>query len=110
MNVTSGLSFTPLARVPIYSATKAAFHSFTISLRHQLSKTPVNVIEIIPPAVQTDLGGKGIHDSGTPLAEFADAVIKELENDSLEVSYGFSSNSSRASRAELDEIFKRMNS
>lgn len=109
INVTSGLSFAPLASVPVYSATKAGFHSFSLSLRHQLSQTPIKVIEIIPPAVQTDLGGKGIHDFGTPLDEFTNAVINELEKGSEEITYGYSANSSRASREELDVLFKRMN-
>jgi uncharacterized oxidoreductase len=53
-----------LAIAPIYSATKAALHSFTLSLRQQLIDTPIAVLEIIPPAVNTDLGGKGLHTSG----------------------------------------------
>ena len=56
VNVTSGLGFIPLARFPIYSATKAAMHSFTLSLRHQLRETRINVFEVIPPTVHdTDL-------------------------------------------------------
>jgi uncharacterized oxidoreductase len=65
--VASGLGFSPLARVPVYSATKAAMHSFTLSLRQQLSGTPIEVIEIIPPAVDTDLGGPGLHTFGVPM-------------------------------------------
>lgn len=61
VNVTSGLSFVPLATVPIYCATKAALHSFTLTLRHQLRETPIDVVEIVPPAVNTDLGGPGLH-------------------------------------------------
>ena len=56
INITSGLAFAPLANVPVYCSTKAAFHSFTLSIRHQLAKTSVKVIEVIPPSVQTDLG------------------------------------------------------
>ena len=109
INITSGLAFAPLMIAPVYSATKAALHSFTLSLRHQLSKTPIEVIEIIPPAVNTDLGGPGLQTFGAPLDEFTDAVMKRLENGDLEIPYGYSEKSSRASRAELDEIFKRMN-
>ena len=109
INITSGLAFAPLANVPVYCSTKAAFHSFTLSLRHQLAQSPVKVIEIIPPAVQTDLGGKGLHDFGTPLNEFGNAVFKELEQGKEEITYGYTTRSSRASRDEIDELFKQMN-
>ena len=109
MNVTSGLGFAPMARVPIYSATKAAMHSFTLSLRHQLSDTPIRVVEIIPPAVDTDLGGPGLHTFGVPIAEFVDAVMPGILAGDPEVAHGFARQASQASRQELDEIVKRMN-
>jgi uncharacterized oxidoreductase len=109
INITSGLSFVPKANVPVYCATKAAMHSFTLSLRHQLSGTPIEVIEIIPPAVDTDLGGKGLHTFGVPLDEFADAVSEQLKKGSIEATYGFSVESSRATRDQLETIFKQMN-
>ena len=56
MNVSSGLAFLPLSFMATYCLPKAALHSFTLSLRHQLKGTAVRVVEIIPPMVQTDLG------------------------------------------------------
>ena len=109
INITSGLAFAPLANVPVYCATKAALHSFTLSLRHQLSGTPIAVIEIIPPAVDTDLGGKGLHTFGVPLNEFTDAIVEQLKKGSIEATYGFSVESSRAKREQLEAIFKQMN-
>jgi uncharacterized oxidoreductase len=55
INVSSGLAFVPLQAAPVYCATKAAMHSFTISLRQQLAEHDVEVIELMPPAVRTDL-------------------------------------------------------
>jgi uncharacterized oxidoreductase len=109
LNVTSGLSFVPLANVPVYCATKAALHSFTLSLRHQLAGSLIQVIEIIPPAVDTDLGGPGLHKFGVRLEEFADSVFQRLAVGEQEIPYGFAQQSSRASRQELDAIFTRMN-
>lgn len=55
VNVGSGLGYVPLVAAPVYSATKAAVHSFSISLRRQLAGTPVSVVELIPPVVETEL-------------------------------------------------------
>ncbi len=109
INVTSGLAFVPMAFAPVYCATKAALHSFTLSLRQQLSGTPIEVIELVPPAVNTDLGGAGLHTFGVPVGDFADAMMQGLEAGALEVGYGTSEKNRTASREELDEIFKRMN-
>jgi uncharacterized oxidoreductase len=109
VNITSGLAFAPMARVPIYCATKAALHSFTLSLRHQLANTPIEVIEIIPPAVDTDLGGPGLHTFGVKADEFLDSVLPRIEKGEREVAFGFAEQSSHASRAELDQLSARLN-
>ena len=55
VNVSSGLAYVPLAAAPVYSATKAAVRSFTVSLRRQLAGSTVQVVELVPPVVRTDL-------------------------------------------------------
>jgi len=107
INVSSGLAFVPLAAVPVYSATKAAIHSFTMSLRHQLRATSIEVVEIIPPAVRSNLGGS--HDFGVPTDEYADSVIAQLGEGRAETTYQFSAQVSQASRADVDATFARMN-
>ncbi|QAY67569.1 SDR family oxidoreductase [Paenibacillus protaetiae] len=108
VNVTSGLAFTPFAIAPIYSATKAALHSFTMSLRHQLSGTNVEVIEIAPPAVNTDLGGAGLHTTGEPLDAFADGIFQGLAEGKPEIGYGTSVNRLRMSRDDIDTYTANM--
>lgn len=85
VNVTSGLAFTPLATVPVYCATKAGLHSFCVSLRHQLKNTSVKVFEIIPPAVETNLGHEDDYNRSNDhlmsSAEFVNQVLDVLKND-----------------------------
>jgi uncharacterized oxidoreductase len=109
INITSGLAFSPLAFMPMYCATKAALHSFTLSLRHQLRDTSVRVVEIIPPKVQTDLGGVGLHDDGVPLEEFADHAWRQISLGSDEFGFGFSERNRLASREVLDQVFATLN-
>ena len=71
VTVSSGLAFVPLAATPTYSATKAAIHSWSQSLRHQLKGTSVRVVEWAPPAVATDLmPGHAQNPNSMPLADF----------------------------------------
>jgi uncharacterized oxidoreductase len=109
MNVTSGLSFSPLTKTPVYSATKAFFHSFTLSLRHLLNPKNIEVIELIPPALNTDLGGKGIHDFAPPVSGFIDAVFEQLKEGKPDVTYGFSEAMINAGPEELQKAFAKMN-
>jgi uncharacterized oxidoreductase len=75
INVSSGLAFVPLTATPTYSATKAAIHSYTVSLREVL-KGRIEVIELVPPAVQTDLTpGQATREGYLPLADFIDEVM-----------------------------------
>ena len=80
MTVTSGLAYVPLAMTPTYCATKAAIHSYTESLRYQLKDTPVQVIELIPPYVQTSLMGdrQASDPNAMPLADYIAETISLL--------------------------------
>jgi short-subunit dehydrogenase involved in D-alanine esterification of teichoic acids len=107
-NVSSGLAFVPFTAGPVYSATKAAIHSFTMSLRYSLEDTNVRVIEIIPPAVKTNLGG--FHDFGEDLDEYVNATMDRVEAGELEVGYKFSETARQADRAALDGLMENMTS
>ena len=80
VNVTSGLAFMPSALTPTYCATKAALHSYTQSLRFQLRDTAVQVIEVIPPQVQTALQGeRGFDPKAMPLDEYVTETMSLLQ-------------------------------
>lgn len=78
MTVSSGLAFVPLPLTPTYSATKAAVHSYTQSLRVQLAPSGVQVVELVPPAVRTTLLGQQDDESAMPLDEFLDETMRIL--------------------------------
>jgi uncharacterized oxidoreductase len=115
LNVSSGLGFVPLARFPVYCATKAAVHSFTLSLRHQLKGAGVKVIELIPPFVATELGGprKSVGPGGPqpmPLQTFIVETMKELEMGGDEIAIGDAKNLVAATSPDtLKTMFGRMN-
>lgn len=79
MNVTSGLAFLPLAYTPTYCATKAALHSYTESLRYQLRDTAIQVLELVPPYVATDLMNGASDTRAMPLAAYLAEVMALLE-------------------------------
>lgn len=87
VNVTSGLAIAPMAGSPVYCATKAALRSYTMALRAQLKDTPVHVLEVLPPVVDTRMtaeltGGK------LPAAECARQIISAIERGADEANVG----------------------
>ncbi len=109
MNVTSGLAFVQLTKVPVYCATKAFFHSFSLSLKHLLKEKNIAVIEIIPPALNTDLGGKGLHDTQPPVSDFINSIFQQMKDGKTELTFGFSEIMAKSNPEELQAVFNRMN-
>ena len=109
INVTSGLAFIPLAKVPVYCATKAFMRSFTLSLRHMLKPTGIEVIEMIPPALNTDLGGKGIHDGQPAVSDFVESVFQQMKEGKTELTFGTSEGRAKANNETITEYFNKMN-
>ncbi len=109
INVTSGLSFAPLTKTPVYSATKAFLHSYTRSMRHLLRERGIEVIELIPPALNTDLGGKGIHDFAPPVSGFIDTTFEQLKAGKPQVTFMFSEAMLKAGQEERETAFGRLN-
>ena len=114
INVSSGLGFVPIAAMPVYCATKAAVHSFTMSLRHQLKDTSVKVFEVIPPMVATELG-KGVGEEeeewnrGIPPSEVATVVLESLKKDKFEIAVGEAQGLVNGSRKNPQQTFKNLN-
>jgi uncharacterized oxidoreductase len=79
MTVSSGLAFLPLAMTPTYCATKAAIHSYSLTLRYQLQKSNIEVLELVPPYVATDLMGSSSDPRAMPLADFLSEVMDILK-------------------------------
>jgi uncharacterized oxidoreductase len=114
INISSGLAFVPIAVMPVYCATKAALHSFSISLRHQLKQTSVRVFEIIPPTVDTELdrgarAQRGQAHIGILPAEVAEAAMTALAEDQFELAVGQAAGLVEASKTGFEAAFDRMN-
>jgi len=114
VNVSSGLAFIPIAAMPVYCATKAALHSFSQSLRHQLASTPVKVFELIPPTVDTNLDKgarerRGQADRGISPAEVAAAALAGIQKDHYEIAVGRAQTLMQGARSDPEGMFKGMN-
>ncbi|WIB15908.1 SDR family NAD(P)-dependent oxidoreductase [Curtobacterium sp. MCPF17_050] len=82
MTVSSGLAFTPFAATPTYNGTKAFIHQYSESIRLQLTGTSVRVVELVPPAVRTDLmPGQSEVEQFMPVDVFVDETLALIEQD-----------------------------
>jgi uncharacterized oxidoreductase len=111
LNISSGLAFVPIASMPVYCATKAAVHSFTQSLRHQLARSKVSVFEGIPPTTDTELdqGRRPAQFRGVSAAEVARELVAGLERDQEEIPVGEAGGLMEGSRRDPQAAFRRIN-
>lgn len=110
INISSGLAFAPLAHIPVYCASKAALHSYTLSFRHLVKKTSIKVFEIAPPQVDTELGHDRRDDSlqshgGISVSEFIKEAMEAIKGDVFEVAIG----QSKGLYLKREELFNSMN-
>ncbi len=112
LNVSSTLAMVPAASIPTYCASKAAIHSYTQSLRHQLRNTSVQVIEILPPWVQTELQGeRGMNPRAMPLKEYISDTMAILKSspEAAEVVIERAKPMRFAERGDYDAFFRKYN-
>jgi uncharacterized oxidoreductase len=83
--------------------------SFTLSLRSNLKSTGIEVIEMIPPALNTDLGGKGLHDWAPPVSGFVEAVFNQMKEGKTELTFGTSEDRARENNEVISDLFHTMN-
>ena len=95
LNVSSALAYVPMSAAPIYSATKAALHAYSVSIRQQLENTNVKIFELLPASIGTDMAAEleksiGMERDQSKMApeELAVLAIKGLKNDKLEMRPG----------------------
>jgi uncharacterized oxidoreductase len=114
VQISSGLALVPLAIAPVYSATKAALHSLSLSLRHQLRETSVRVFEVLPPIVETELDAgarerRGQKQTGISPKQVADETLAGLEKNDVEIAVGRVKALRIASRVAPKRFFGIMN-
>lgn len=109
INISSGLAFTPIAAVPVYCATKAALHSWSLSLRHQLRHTSIRVFEVVLPMVATELSGnrnsRNDIDYVMSPEVVANGIIRAIGRNQHEVALGAAANL----RAQREKLFSAIN-
>lgn len=114
INVSSGLGLVPSVRMPVYSASKAGLHAFSMAVRSQMERVGIQVFEVVPPAVDTELNllGRAKREhfkAGLGPKEFVSAVMAALEDDVQEIGYGMSLQFMRDSPQQRAKDFLRMN-
>jgi len=114
MNVSSGLAFVPIASMPVYCATKAALHSFTVSLRHQLKDTSIKIFELVPPMVDTELDKGAAEEGGSeyrgiPPSEVAQAALSAMAADEYEILVGEAKTLARRAKKNPEQAFQNIN-
>jgi uncharacterized oxidoreductase len=112
INVTSGLAFVPMAAMPIYCATKAAMHSLSLSLRHQLRNTSTKIFEVMPPIVDTEIHGdarNGLKGRSIHPSEVAKATLEALQMDEYEIVVGMAQGLRTGSRNSPEQTFSGIN-
>ncbi|KAL8734081.1 MAG: hypothetical protein Q9181_003326 [Wetmoreana brouardii] len=115
MFTTSGLALVPITRCPNYCASKAALHQWILVLRHQLRESKVKIVELFPPAVQTELHDekhqpdiKNGRQIGMPLDRFIDEAYTGLAAGKEEVVVGNAADWYNAFEPQRQQVFKKM--
>ena len=105
-NVSSGLAFVPFPAGPVYGASKAAIHSYSMAMRYSLEDTNVRMVEIAPPAVKSNLGG--LHDFGEEIDEYCASAIERLAAGEMEFGYKISDAARMADRKTVEQMMENL--
>jgi uncharacterized oxidoreductase len=110
INVTSGLAFVPVSGAPVYCGTKAFLRSFTLSLRHSLKSTGIEVIELIPPALETEIShGKNLNMGYPSVEDFVESIFQQLKDGKTELTFGTSETRAKATNDAIRDYFNKLN-
>ncbi len=101
INLSSGLGFVPCGVAPVYGGSKAFVHFFTLGSRYHYAQSNIRVVEIVPPSVKSNLGGR--HDTGEETDVFCDHVFKRFAAGEAEIGFNFSEKARLAARADNEK-------